>query len=784
MTTEPRDWISELMADAAWTRRVAGALLGDASAAQDAVHDVWVNTHSKVPAHLADRRGWIRTLLANALRSRRRGDRRRVARERVSGEGDPVATAAASTPEELLGRLEVHRTLATLVAELEEPGRNVLLLHYYEGLTSAQIAAATGTPAATVRWRLKTALDRLRAQLDARYAEEKKDWRRALAPLLPAGWAVPAGPPSGPSGTPTAATHSGSGAPTAPTHSARGSAAALGVLLAGAVALLLVTLLRPGADAAREDPRTHLAGGLDRAERAAPAGGGTQRAGRAPAAGGPRGARPVALAAAAVARPCEDRIRALETDLAAARVALAYHLPARLAWADAAASGRNLAAERAVEPILARWLDGKGAPRAGRSLDCRHDACSLTVREPWPPKPLWSRREAPPATLAPLEARVRDLSFDGPKKRTDRAGAEEAEMQLWFRLHAPSGEPGAATTPPLGRSLLPSATLQPARRLDEPPVTAECRARTATLQDELERLRRRSMSVLSAPLLFRSESPNPALAVKLQAPLDRFVRANQSLPDGERPPALRAECRGGVCRVTAAEGVLREAVLRPLLKDEAFSAHVRRSSVFTTDGKAEDGLYVTVLPPTAEATSGEDVLRQFGKQLRRDAGAALCTQRFPPSGSLTVRFVVPAAGEVNEDGLPERISFRLTGPVAATPHGHCLAEHTDPPHRHLPRPPRHLPRRALPHHRAARVTVEVRVDNRAGPPDFIGTGSRHLQQVTGWGRRRRRVRVEVCERDARRSTGRHPAPSAGLGTEGRLRAARSPSPRASGSREG
>ena len=47
--------------------------------------------------------------------------------------------------------------------ELDEPYRTTLLLRYGEMLSSVEIARRQQVPAGTVRWRLKSAVDRLRA---------------------------------------------------------------------------------------------------------------------------------------------------------------------------------------------------------------------------------------------------------------------------------------------------------------------------------------------------------------------------------------------------------------------------------------------------------------------------------------------------------------------------------------------------------------------------------------------------------------------------------------------
>jgi hypothetical protein len=73
--------------------------------------------------------------------------------------------------------------LARLAGELDEPFRSTILLRFAERLTPTQIARRLAIPASTVRWRLKEALARLRAELDALHRGDRRAWLAALAPL-------------------------------------------------------------------------------------------------------------------------------------------------------------------------------------------------------------------------------------------------------------------------------------------------------------------------------------------------------------------------------------------------------------------------------------------------------------------------------------------------------------------------------------------------------------------------------------------------------------------------
>ena len=80
-----------------------------------------------------------------------------------------------------MARAEAQRLLVDLVLRLDEPYRDAVLLHYCEGVSLADIARAQGIPAGTVRRRVRSALDQLRAWLDE--AGDRKRWAVTLLAL-------------------------------------------------------------------------------------------------------------------------------------------------------------------------------------------------------------------------------------------------------------------------------------------------------------------------------------------------------------------------------------------------------------------------------------------------------------------------------------------------------------------------------------------------------------------------------------------------------------------------
>ncbi len=165
--------VDTLLAEARWLRRLALSLVRDPAEADDIEQETWAAALAARPDPDRPLRPWLKTVLLNVIRMRHRAGGRRRARE----DEFEVARDAPPDPAQLLERAELERRLAGLVVALDEPYRSTVLLRYQEGLGAEQIAAMHGVPAGTVRWRLKTALDRLRGQMD----DQGPRWRAVLA---------------------------------------------------------------------------------------------------------------------------------------------------------------------------------------------------------------------------------------------------------------------------------------------------------------------------------------------------------------------------------------------------------------------------------------------------------------------------------------------------------------------------------------------------------------------------------------------------------------------------
>jgi RNA polymerase sigma factor (sigma-70 family) len=174
---------ARLLAHAGWVR-VLATRLARGEDRDDAVQDLWLAALRSPPDESKPARPWLAKVLANAARRRFRDEATRQRHEQAAA-ADDVPT----TPEALVARAELHELVVKEVLALDEPFRQTLLLRFFEGLTSEDIARQVSVPAGTVRWRLKEGLDRVRASLDARHGD-RAAWLKALSPLV----LPPAGP--------------------------------------------------------------------------------------------------------------------------------------------------------------------------------------------------------------------------------------------------------------------------------------------------------------------------------------------------------------------------------------------------------------------------------------------------------------------------------------------------------------------------------------------------------------------------------------------------------------
>ena len=175
---------AQLLADAGWLRLLAQRLAGGADGDDVAQEAMLVALGKPRPAG-EGLRPWLVVTARNLLRRRRRDERRLQARHAALEAPEPAATAEAA-----LERLDTLRVVAELVRALPDPYRATVLARYFEGKSAVQIAAETGVPEGTVRWRLKEGLDRLRVELDRRHGGDRRRWSLLFLPPARRGLAV------------------------------------------------------------------------------------------------------------------------------------------------------------------------------------------------------------------------------------------------------------------------------------------------------------------------------------------------------------------------------------------------------------------------------------------------------------------------------------------------------------------------------------------------------------------------------------------------------------------
>jgi len=166
------------MAEMGWVRQLAGALVKNDALADDVAQDAWLVAAKQSPDPDRPLRPWLARVVLNLVRTRRTADARRERRHAAAGDDRDVPT-----PAELVERVELHRALADEVLVLAEPYRTTVLLHFFEGYSSADIARRLGIPDGTVRRRLKVGLDQLRDALGKRKDQPRGGWLAALIPF-------------------------------------------------------------------------------------------------------------------------------------------------------------------------------------------------------------------------------------------------------------------------------------------------------------------------------------------------------------------------------------------------------------------------------------------------------------------------------------------------------------------------------------------------------------------------------------------------------------------------
>lgn len=170
-----------------WLKALALRLVRDASEADDVVQQTLLQALRRPPRDPQAMGAWLARVAQNEARQMVRGDQARQRREqRVGRHQDPRGgrrrdgQKAALPTIDIVERAELHRRLVDALLAVEEPFRTVVLLRYFDGLETKDIAESLGCSPVTVRTRLKRGLDRLRSAMDARSDGERRGWTLSL----------------------------------------------------------------------------------------------------------------------------------------------------------------------------------------------------------------------------------------------------------------------------------------------------------------------------------------------------------------------------------------------------------------------------------------------------------------------------------------------------------------------------------------------------------------------------------------------------------------------------
>lgn len=142
---------------------ITAGILRDRAEAEDVLHDVFLEAW-KSAASYTEERGTVSAWLS--LRARSRAiDRRRAPAHARAVSLEASGRALEVDPSLEPGRMGDHERLARALSALSAEEQEVIVLGYFEGLSSSEIAERLHKPVGTVKSRTRSALGKLRGVL-------------------------------------------------------------------------------------------------------------------------------------------------------------------------------------------------------------------------------------------------------------------------------------------------------------------------------------------------------------------------------------------------------------------------------------------------------------------------------------------------------------------------------------------------------------------------------------------------------------------------------------------
>jgi RNA polymerase sigma-70 factor, ECF subfamily len=147
-------------------RALALFILRDAGEADDVLHDVFLEAWRRSGDYVRER-GTVSAWLG--LRTRSRAiDRVRARKARAEKDAASELGPPSSDPSADPVRTLDHARLQGFLAQMSEAEQEVLMLGYFEGLSSSEIGERVGVPVGTVKSRTRSALAKLRLAFERR----------------------------------------------------------------------------------------------------------------------------------------------------------------------------------------------------------------------------------------------------------------------------------------------------------------------------------------------------------------------------------------------------------------------------------------------------------------------------------------------------------------------------------------------------------------------------------------------------------------------------------------
>ncbi len=175
--------VEDLLEHTEWVRRLALSLVRCESAADDLVQQTFLTALEHPPQEQGATRGWLARVMRNIAIDRSRRQLRRQMREDLAVTRTEMRNVGQEEllPAEIQMRLEVQELMASAVKGLPEPYRTVVVLHYFDEMSAAQIARKLKMNASTVRNQLSRAREQVRAKLEGRFGDQ---WAMMCVSLL------------------------------------------------------------------------------------------------------------------------------------------------------------------------------------------------------------------------------------------------------------------------------------------------------------------------------------------------------------------------------------------------------------------------------------------------------------------------------------------------------------------------------------------------------------------------------------------------------------------------